>query len=110
MYQASEQFNAVILGDDRTFRAKIKTRDTEITSGIISIKQYAQSSSDTITIGGAMSAYAEIQMWKPDVQLEGNEIEISIGLMVDGALEYVPLGLFTAQKPEDDDGVISFTR
>lgn len=109
MYQASEQFNTAILGDNRTFRAKLKSGGTEITSGIISIKQYAQSSSETITIGGAMSAYVEIQMWKPDVQLEGNEIEISIGLMVDGKLEYVPLGLFNVQKPEDDDGVISFT-
>lgn len=108
MYQASEQFNTDILGDNRTFRAKLKSGGTEITSGIISIKQYAQSASETITIGGAMSAYAEIQMWKPDVQLEGNEVEISIGLIVDGALEYVPLGLYTVQKPEDDDGVIRF--
>lgn len=109
MYQASEQFNTAILGDNRTFRAKLKSGGTEITSGIISIKQYAQSASETITIGGAMSAYVEIQMWKPDVQLEGNEVEISIGLMVDGELEYVPIGLYTVQKPEDDDGVISFT-
>lgn len=109
MYETTEKFNSIILGGNRTFQAKIKIGDTNLISGFRSIKLYARSVADNnISIGGAVSTYVEIEMWKPDIQLENTEFEISIGLFVDEDVEYVPLGLFTPQKPLDDDGVIQF--
>lgn len=110
MYGASERFNEIILGDSRQFKARIKVGEKEISTGFRSVRQYAQSS-DTgyVSIGGAVSSYIEVEMWKPEVMLENAEIEVSIGLLVDGEPEYVPLGLYTVLKPQNDDGVIRFT-
>lgn len=109
MYQASELFNTAILGNKRTFRAKIKSGSTEITTGIRSIKQYRRSvSNDYFSIGGAASSYIEVEMWKPDISLENTEIEVSIGMALEDGIEYVPLGMFTVQKPTEDDGVVKF--
>lgn len=109
MYQASEEFNNVILGNKRAFQAKIKIGNTEIASGIRSIKQYTRScSNDCISIGGAVSSYIEIEMWKPDIQLENKEMEVSIGLTVEGSVIWTPLGLYTVQHPQNDEGFIKF--
>lgn len=109
MYQASANFNTAILGNSRKFRAKIKAGATEVTEGIRSIKQYSRSvSGDYISIGGAVSSYVEVEMWKPGLTLENTEVEISIGVVLGENTEWVPLGLYTPQKPAEDDGVVKF--
>lgn len=110
MYQASTGLSAAIQGDQRSFKARIKCGEWETTEGIRAVQQYSQSNPDNyISIGGAVSSYVEVEMWKPELQLENKEIEVSIGVLVEGEPEWVQLGLFTAQKPENDDGVIRFT-
>ncbi len=110
MYNASEQLNEAIRGNRRKLLARIKAGEKEITDGFKSIRSTMRScSSDSITIGGAVSAYTEIEMWKPDFELENTEVEISIGLQLESAVEWVPLGLYTIQKPQNDDGLIKFT-
>lgn len=111
MYTTTDVFNNAILGDNRKFLAKIRVGETEITEGIISIKHMMQSCSTTnITVGGAVSSYVEIEMWKPEVQLQGTEIEVSIGVYVsEESIEWVPLGLFSVQQNENDDGLLKFT-
>lgn len=110
MYNRSELFNNAIRGNVRKLLARVKFGDQEITEGFKSIKAVSRScSSDCITIGGAVSSYVEIELWKPDFELEDKEIEVSIGVSLENGPQFVPLGLFTVQKPKDDDGVIKFT-
>lgn len=109
MYQASEQFGEAILGTQRSFCVKITASGGETESGIRSIRQYSQANSaESVSIGGAVASYVEVEMWKPDFSLENTELTISIGMTLDGSPEWIPLGLFTVQKPENDDGFIRF--
>lgn len=106
----SEKMNEAILGNKRTFQAKLKIGETEIKEGFLSLKEYSRSIPDEyMSVGGAVSSYVEVKMWKPEIDLENKETEISIGMILDGEEEWVPLGLFTVEKPENDDGVIQFT-
>lgn len=109
MYQASDSFNDAIVSDNRKFQAKITVGDTDVISGFRSIKQNIYSpGSKCITIGGVASSYIEIQMAKPELTLEGTEFELSLGLLVNGSMEWIPLGLYTSEKPKNDGEFISF--
>lgn len=111
----TEAFKEKIQQKGRTFRGRlINTADREeiIDSGIFSIKSYAQSNEDTdsLTLGGTVSSYIQVEVYKPGIRVTGKEFEYQIGLMLDdGTYEYIPIGMFTAQKPTEDDGLVSFT-
>lgn len=111
MYQVSDNANLIISGDSRTFHAKISDGINEITDGIISLKQNQQSNTTNfISIGGAVASSIDVKAWESNsLSFDGKEIEISIGIVVDGVLEYVPIGLFTAQSPKYSDGIVTFT-
>lgn len=110
MYQTSEKFKNAVYGDNRTFLAKVSDGTHSTSDEILSLKQTSRSAADDcVSIGGAVSSYVEIKMWDPGFTLDGTELEISIGMMIDSEPEWVPLGLFTAQKPKSDSGVVTFT-
>ena len=110
MYKTSEKFKNAVYGDSRTFLAKVSDGTHSASEEILSIKQTSRSvADDCISIGGAVSSYVEIKMWDPGFALDGTELEISIGMVIDSEPEWVPLGLFTAQKPKNDNGVVTFT-
>lgn len=110
MYQTSEKFKNAVYGDSRTFLAKVSDGTHSASEEILSLKQTSRSAADDcVSIGGAVSSYVEIKMWDPGFTLDGTELEISIGMMIDSEPEWVPLGLFTAQKPKSDNGVVTFT-
>lgn len=108
----SKAFDDTINGCSRTMRAKLVYGDEVIDKGIQSVKLLAQANSntDTIDIGGAVSAYIEVALHNPSSMVTGKEYTLYIGtLLPDGTVEYCPMGLFTAQKPKEDDGLVSFT-
>lgn len=110
MYKTSEKFKNAVYGDSRTFLAKVSDGTHSASEEILSLKQTSRSvADDCISVGGAVSSYVEIKMWDPGFTLDGTELEISIGMMIDSKAEWVPLGLFTAQKPKSDNGVVTFT-
>lgn len=110
MYKTSEKFKNAVYGDSRTFLAKISDGTHSASEEILSLKQTSRSVADgCISVGGAVSSYVEIKMWDPGFTLDGTELEISIGMTIDSEPEWVPLGLFTAQKPKTDSGVVTFT-
>lgn len=137
MYNTTKNFEKAILGDNRTLRAKIKTGKYETEDGFISIKHYMKSVENSITVGGAVSSYVEVEMWKPDFFIENSELQIFIGIDVEDEknvlldtlggkildansnniltvssqekTEWIPLGLFTAQKPKNDNEIVTFT-
>ena len=110
MYKTSEKFKNAVYGDSRTFLAKVSDGTHSAIEEILSLKQTSRSAADDcVSIGGAVSSYVEIKMWDPGFTLDGTELEISIGMVIDSKAEWVPLGLFTAQKPKSDNGVVTFT-
>lgn len=110
MYKTSEKFKNAVYGDSRTFLAKVSDGTHSSSEEILSLKQASRSvAGDCISVGGAVSSYVEIKMWDPGFTLGGTELEISISMVIDSEPEWVPLGLFTAQKPKSDSGVVTFT-
>ena len=108
----SDNFDNRIMGDGRTFRARITCDDTVIESGFVSVdmKCIAGTGTSTLEIGCASSTQLDITMIQPDISLTGREFLLEIGLMLDdNSIEYVKMGFFMAQKPTVDDGRITFT-
>lgn len=110
MYRTSENFEAAMLGNSRNFITKIEISGQKIEAKMRSvIYTSAANPANSVTIGGTGSAYVKIEMEKPAVDIENAECLLSIGLGLNGTQEYVPLGYFTVQKPQNDDGMLSFT-
>lgn len=108
----SDDFDNRIMGEGRTFRARITCDDTVIESGFVSVdmKCIAGTGTSTLEIGCASSTQLDITMIQPDISLTGREILLEIGLMLDDdSIEYVKMGYFMAQNPTVDDGRITFT-
>lgn len=108
----SDSFDNRIMGDGRTFRARITCGDAAIESGFVSVdmKCIAGTGTSTLEIGCASSTQLDITMIQPDISLTGREFLLEIGLMLDDdSIEYVKMGYFMAQKPTVDDGRITFT-
>lgn len=108
----SDDFDNRIMGEGRTFRARITCDDTVIESGFVSVdmKCIAGTGTSTLEIGCASSTQLDITMIQPDISLTGREMLLEIGLMLDDdSIEYVKMGYFMAQKPTVDDGRITFT-
>lgn len=109
MYRASEQFNTEIMQLSRRFCAKIVLGSSTITTGIIKIKFTGGSNGgEDITIGSAVSQAVEISV-KSDLNFSGKEIAVYIGLRIGEQIEYVPMGVYVAEKPSKSSGVVSFT-
>lgn len=111
MYQSSVAFGNLIQQDSRTFQAKITLGDKSITDGIKSIKVSGGSNSeDDFSLGSAVSQYVEITLASSDAIFEGHEFLLEMGVMVnDSVEEYIPMGYFTAEKPDSDEDQITFT-
>lgn len=110
--QASELFNKRITESGRTFRAKLTCEDEVIDSGFSSIGIYGGSNNgDTITIGSTISQRIEVEMLEPEVKLAGKEWKLEMGLLMgsEEETEYIPIGLFTPEKPVTDNGKTKFT-
>lgn len=111
MYQSSVKFGELIQQDSRTFHAKITLGEHSITEGIKSIKLNGGSNSeDDFSIGSAVSQYVEITMAVPGFRVEGYEFQLEIGAVLEiGVDEYVPMGYFTAEKPDANEEQITIT-
>lgn len=110
MYQASAAFAELIQKDSRTFKTKLIVGEKEIKSGIkkISLKGGSNSGSSFV-IGSCISQYIEVEMSKPSMLIENEEIEWRIGMGVSASVEeYIPMGYYTAEKPETDEESIKF--
>ena len=111
MYQSSAAFTELVQKDSRTFKSKLILGENEIESGIKSITLKGGSNSGTsFIIGSCISQYIEVEMEKPSIFIENEELEWRIGADISATVEeFVPMGIFTAQKPEADDEMIKFT-
>lgn len=113
--EVTNAFKGKILEKSRTFRARLINAANSkevISDGFFAVKVYEQSNEDTetLSLGGTVSSYIEVELYKPAYYVTGKEYKLQIGLQLDdGTLEYVQMGLFTAQKPSEDNGKVTFT-
>ncbi len=93
----------------RTFKIKLESSSFVIDSGIKKIVYIGGSNAgDSITVGSAVSNYIEVVMEKVSHLITGQQISFDLGLEVDGAIAYMPMGIFKANKPEMTDYEITF--
>ncbi|WP_281550165.1 hypothetical protein [Murimonas intestini] len=111
MYQSSAAFGDLIQQDSRTFYSYIMIDGkTRVTEGIKSIRLNGASNSDeSFNLGSVVSQYIEIELASSMQEIENHVLDVYIGMDVNGASEYIPLGHFTAGKPQRDEGNISIT-
>ncbi len=67
------------------------------------------SSTDGISIGNTCSSYCEFELYNNNYNLENNEVQIKVGVDVNGSIEYVSLGYFIVKNQVKQDNIIKYT-
>lgn len=109
MYQSTTAFGTLVQQDSRTFKCLLTYGETSITT-VRSIKFTGGSEGeDDFSLGSTMSQYIEVTIPGKGLVVEGTEMFLQIGMDVNGKTEYIPMGYFTAGKPQKADDQITFT-
>lgn len=109
MYQSTEAFGNLIQQDSRTFKSLITFGDVSITDAK-SIKITGGSEGeDDFSLGSVISQYITVIISNCVGEIENHELMLQIGMDVNGLTEYIPMGYFTAMKPERSEDQITFT-
>lgn len=109
MYQSTAAFGTLVQQDSRTFKCLLTYGETSITT-VRSIKFTGGSEGeDDFSLGSTMSQYIEVTIPGKGLVVEGTEMLLQIGMDVNGKTEYIPMGYFTAGKPQKSDDQITFT-
>ena len=109
MYRSTTAFGTLVQQDSRTFKCLLTYGETSITT-VRSIKFTGGSEGDDdFSLGSTMSQYIEVTIPGKGLVVEGTEMLLQIGMDVNGKTEYIPMGYFTAGKPQKADDQITFT-
>lgn len=96
--------------DGCTYLAQIRENETPKSCTVRSMKlSMGGNGANYITMGTAYCASAELTLYGVSFEMRDHEYEIRIGMDVNGTAEYVPMGLFTAEKPVLDGENIKVT-
>lgn len=112
MYKSSEKFSSAIeRNGGRTFKPKLIFEKFELETEIKSVKYTGGSNGENqITIGSAVSAKLEIKANKVSHMLTKQNFTFNLGILCDDdSYEFVPMGVFNAEKPETNDYEINVT-
>ena len=63
---------------------------------------------ENINIGETCASHVEFEIYNPTVTLENKEIQVKVGIEVNGSIEYVSLGYFTVTKPSIESEVYKY--
>lgn len=109
--EVSEEFVNTIRSPSRTFNARLKINGKWYSTGLKKMTyENSSSSEESLQLGSAVSAKIELTVAKIDELFENTEISVEIGLKLQGgAYEYVPVGIFTAEHPTNDENSTTFT-
>ena len=109
--EVSEEFVNTIRSPSRTFNARLKINGKWYSTGLKKMTyENSSSSEELLQLGSAVSAKIELTVAKIDELFENTEISVEIGLKLQGgAYEYVPVGIFTAEHPTNDENSTTFT-
>lgn len=112
MYQTSEKCsNYLNTAYSRDLCAKLVCGKHTATDGFVNIKITQRSQAeDKLTIGSTCAAQVEIEMTPPSFMIEGQEFSLFIGVKLsESEIEYIPMGIFTAEHPEKTKNRIKFS-
>lgn len=115
MYQdVTSSFEEKVNNVSRTFFTKLVFSDTEvIDSGMRNYKlsQQANSGTDTIELGGTVSAQIDVEAFSTEFSVISREFQLYLGIETDSAVEYIPIGIYMPQKPtySQDKSIVTFT-
>ena len=101
MYQSTEAFGNLIQQDSRTFKSITDAKSIKITGG--------SEGEDDFSLGSVISQYITVIISNCAGEIENHELTLQIGMDVNGLTEYIPMGYFTAMKPERSEDQITFT-
>lgn len=109
--EVSEEFINTIRSPSRTFNARLKINGKWYSTGLKKMTyENSSSSEESLQLGSAVSAKIELTVAKIDELFENTEISVEIGLKLQGgAYEYVPVGIFTAEHPTNDENSTTLT-
>ena len=89
---------------------KLYLNDEELQVSFKSFTYYGLiNSGESITIGSTCASHVEFELYNQTISLENKEVEIKVGIDVNGAIENVSLGFFTITKPTNTDEVSKYT-
>lgn len=105
----TEEFVNAITKTSRKFHARIIIGEEEYTV-IKSLEcNYGSCAGDNITFGTTVSSYINVSMEPVNRVIAGAHIRLQEGLNVKSGIEWINMGVFTAQKPEEENGTLKFT-
>ena len=109
MYTTSEDYKTVINNPSRKFECKVMCGSKTYTNvNIVSINITGSLQPSGYTIGSAISHKATFKFINDgNVTFPSNTIELQIGLLVNGAYEYIPIGKYTIDSHDSDDYTIT---
>lgn len=112
MYSTSNDFDTIVSAGKGIYTITVtRTYDDQILDLDIDNFEYtgAKCVSDSITFGNALCQCVTFSIHNPNINLEGEELFIEQGLMINDSLENVPIGYFVVQKPVSDGEVTTYT-
>lgn len=105
MYEVSTAYKNYITNNlERDYKVKLTVGTDEIDSNdIFSYSIETNQPSDKFTIGNAISKMLKIEIKNQENPFYTNQLYLQIGMLVNGAYEYVPIGYFNVDKSEKKD-------
>ncbi len=109
MISTTTEFDAQIKKDSRTFRARFLKNDSPISGDIKKITINKGACGDNFSIGSVYSSYIEVTLDNCTDSLEDEELQLQIGLVINGSVEYIDIGYYTVTKPKASAYLTTFT-
>lgn len=99
MINSSTDFATVVAGDDREFTSRLSVNGTEL-DGSIDTWTLTKGScgGSEFVVGSVMGSVFTCTIKNLTANVKNEDIKVEIGLMVNGAYEYITLGYFTASE------------
>lgn len=106
----TDAFTEKLSEPSRHFRTIIYENDTPLDLDVISIRFVTGTcGGSSLAVGCAFAAMAEFKIRYTDLELEGKELFVELGLLLDdGTYEDIPFGHWTVQKPSRQNDVVTF--
>lgn len=110
MYLANDDIKNALQRDGRTFRARLTMSDGTIVNDVVAITSSAQSTSSTecLDFGSAISTILNVTSVDNGLMVTDKEFLLEIGIVINEAVSYVPMGYYTAQKSSKNSGQLAF--
>ena len=106
----TDAFTEKLSEPSRHFRATIYENGTPLDLDVISIRFVTGTcGGSSLAVGCAFAAMAEFKIRYTDLELEGKELFVELGLLLDdGTYEDIPFGHWTVQKPSRQNDIVTF--